>query len=548
MLRISGRGADGLAKAISTDNNGAIQVSGEKLSQIERSSKLTSGLINEFYYHGDEKTSISDSYKIGNGSIAKLENYIQLTLNANPTRYAEQGVRTTDQLEMDEYSSLYVEYEFTGSTQYDSRVSFSVGTNINGGYQNFVLEKQAVHKGTAGKVRNILKLNINKLKGKHYIKVHLVDAASTVSVPAELKVYAIWGERLQPKNLTSAEETLKVDSQIERAVKLSSGLLSEFYQRGVEVSKFSESYISGTGSLSKGLEYIYMNIASNPSNYAERGVITSEKIPLNEYAYLYMEYEFNGSTHYENEVYLSISNNASGGYQERTKYVRNIHKGIDGLAKGILKLSVADVLNAQYIRCHLVDTSSVVSVPAELKIHAVWGERIKPASLTSDGGMSTSIKGKDYHTGNPIEITAIQDDNNKGALYVVDASPYGYHPESESIRTSGSQLYKLDSLSKTEALIGEAKLDTDVIFVDNLRHLFILVDAQFDATPFEVSVNYYLSNKTTKIKTVVLEEVTSAMNLRGTSIKYSVECPFISITVKNKTTNPRTITLETYGG
>jgi len=61
---------------------------------------------------------------------------------------------------------------------------------------------------------------------------------------------------------------------------------------------------------------------------------------------------------------------------------------------------------------------------------------------TLDVTLSGSILAKDPATGNPVELTAVQDDNEDWVLRIVDAAPFAYDQTAESLKTiSGMELY-----------------------------------------------------------------------------------------------------------
>ena len=516
-------------------------------TQIERSSKLGSGLWEEFYYDGIEKVDLTQGYKLGSGLVSKEEDYVKLELLSNSTSVAEQSLTTTKPVDLTDFGNLYLEYEFEGKTSYNSDITFKVGSNPNTSYPTYTKRKEITHKGDVGIVRNVIKLNVADVKSYEYIFIHLTDRAQSVSVPSTLKIKAIWGERTNPIN-KEVRNLTNTSTQIERSSKLGSGLWEEFYYDGIEKVVLEQGYSLGSGLVSKEEDYVKLELLNNPTSVAEQSVTTTKPIDLTEFANLYLEYEFEGTPSYNSHITFKVGSTQNTSYPTYTKRKEITHQGNVGVVRNVIKLNVSDVKSYEYIFIHLSDRSQSISVPATLKIKAIWGERLKPKSLSVGGSVTSTIQGKDYETGEALEITAVKDNNGKGALYVVDAAPYGYSSETQSIRTSEMTLYKIPTLSKTQVIQGNTSLETDVLFVDNIRQLFINIHSGYASSPFGIEINYYLSNGTSKLESKLLKDVTADMNALGTSIKHEVESAFISLTIKNNSSNSRTFTLETFGG
>ena len=547
MMRIAGRGYDGTAKAITTDKDGILKVSDDGINEVERGSYLGSGLWEEFYCRGVENESFSQGYSLGSGAFLKNDSYMKLTLGDNPSARAERSINSEFMIDLTDFSSLFFEYEFEGTTSYNSRICFSVASTKNTSYPVYTKERVVIHNSTDGVVNNIEKINVSDINKQQFIKVHLLDSSQAVSVPASLKITRIWGERTKSKN-EEVSILANTSTQIERSSKLGSGLWEEFYYDGVEKVDLTQGYFTGSGLVSKEEDYVKLELLNNPTSVAEQSLTTTKPVDLTDFANLYLDYEFEGTPSYNSHITFKVGSTQNTSYPTYTKGKEITHQGNDGVVRNVIKLNVADVKNYEYIFIHLTDRSKSISVPATLKIKAIWGERLKPKSLSVGGSVTSTIQGKDYETGEALEITAVKGDNGKGAMYVVDAAPYGYSSETQSIRTSGASLYKIPTLSKTQLIQGNTSLETDVLFVDNIRQLFINIYNGYASSPFEIEINYYLSNGTTKVESKLLKDVTPDMNIAGTSIKHEVESAFISLTIKNKSSNSRTFTLETFGG
>lgn len=547
MMRIAGRGVDGTAKAITTDKDGILKVSDDGINEVERGSYLGSGLWEEFYCRGVENETFSEGYSLGSGAFLKNDSYMELTLSDNPSARAERSINSEFMIDLTDFSSLFFEYEFEGTTSYNSHIYFSVASTKNTSYPTYTKEIQISHKSTDGVVNNIEKLNVSDINKQQFIKIHLIDSSQSVSVPASLKITRIWGERTKPKN-EEVSNLIDTSTQIERSSKLGSGLWEEFYYGGIEKVDLTQGYFTGSGLVSKEEDCVKLELLNNPTSFAEQSLTTTKPVDLTEFANLYLDYEFEGTPSYNSHITFKVGSTQNTSYPTYTKRKEIIHKGDVGVVRNVIKLNVADMKSYEYIFIHLTDRSQSFSVPATLKIKAIWGERLKPKSLSVGGSVTSTIQGKDYETGEALEITAVKDDNGKGAMYVVDAAPYGYSSETQSIRTSGASLYEIPTLSKTQLIQGNTSLETDVLFVDNIRQLFINVHTGYTSHPFEIEINYYLSNGTSKLESKLLKGVTPDMSAVGTSIKHEVESAFISLTIKNKSSNSRTFTLETFGG
>ena len=547
MMRMAGRGVDGTAKAITTDKDGILKVSDDRINEVERGSYLGSGLWEEFYSRGVENEPFSGGYSLGSGSFLKNDGYMELVVGDNPSSRAERSINSEVVIDLTDFSNLYLEYEFEGTTSYNSFIHFSVASTKNTSYPTYTKEIQISHKSTDGVVNNIEKLNVSDINKQQFIKIHLVDTSQTVSVPASLKITRIWGERLKPKNKEISNLT-NTSTQIERSSKLGNGLWEEFYYDGIEKIVLEKGYSLGSGLVSKEEEYVKLELLNNPTSVAEQSLTTAKPVDLTDFGNLYLDYEFEGTASYNSHITFKVGSTQNTSYPTYTKRKEITHKGSDVVVRNVIKLNVSDVKSYEYIFIHLSDRSQSISVPATLKIKAIWGERLKPKSLSVGGSVTSTIQGKDYETGEALEITAVKDNNGKGALYVVDAAPYGYSSETQSIRTSEMTLYKIPTLSKTQVIQGNTSLETDVLFVDNIRQLFINIHSGYASSPFGIEINYYLSNGTSKLESKLLKDVTADMNALGTSIKHEVESAFISLTIKNNSSNSRTFTLETFGG
>lgn len=342
------------------------------------------------------------------------------------------------------------------------------------------------------------------------------------------------------------------DREAQRIQKKNANLLDEYYYKGVEVLPFSQGFKSGSGTIVESDEYVELTLSGNATQTAEITYESDTPIDVTDLDVFYAEIEAFPNVTYNatGRMTLGTARGISSDAGTTRRVIFDILKGTTS-SKMLLKMKVSDLTGNLYLRIHIRDGSLSADVAFKIRIFSIYGERINIPSRNqnTDDTVDSSLIAKDYNnSANDVPLTAVLDNENKAALRVIDAAPYGYDPESESIRMSAASLYQLSGLSKSQTLVANAELSTDVIFVSNLRHLFIGVDAGVVSSPLEIKVNYYLSDMLTKVKTIVLEDDSGSADRRGTSIKYDVESAFVSITIKNKSASSRTVKLETYGG
>lgn len=347
----------------------------------------------------------------------------------------------------------------------------------------------------------------------------------------------------------SDDKILEIETQVERALKLSSGIRQEYYYGGNEVAPIKTGYKSGTGSVSKSNDYFELSVHDNPSNVAETGVYVDEKIDVTKMSTLFFEYEYEGYTSNNTRIYFSVADNPNSTHDIGDNYYVT-HSGEEKI-RGIAKLKVSNLTGLKYIKIHLVDRSSQVNVPAKVRIYGIWSENLKPqmANFELPEATGSNLVVKDYHDNESVDLTAVKDNDGKAALRIIDAAPYGYDSESDSIRTVNSPMEVIAGLSKEQNLAQGASFETDIVSVVDYQDIFIMADAKSTNSPLDIQVNYYMSETSAnkiKVDEVVKEE--GSGSYRGAVGSIKPQSPFVSLSVINKSDGNRTINLQAHGG
>lgn len=213
---------------------------------------------------------------------------------------------------------------------------------------------------------------------------------------------------------------------IERAVLINSGLKTEYYNTGVEEKKIVEGYAWNNGTASKESDYLKLTVGGNPTDSAVRTFVFDESFDLTDVNWLELDYEMTGTAGYNSVAYFSVG--VSKLLSHSDSVVRKNILLINGvpIQRNTIRLNVSEISGKHFIRVHLVDTSTVVDVPAEMKIYGI------SASNKPTAGIGVLNK----NGSNPVKLTAELDDNGQAVLRIVDAAPAGYDPASDSIRVS----------------------------------------------------------------------------------------------------------------
>lgn len=207
MMRIAGRGNDGLAKALRIDDVGNVSVSD---SDMEKIAGINAGLRSELYYEGVEVVSWTSGYTSGSGSVTKEKDYISVKLIDNASNIAEITAVTDEGVDLTGVDFIIVDMSIERQSQYATNAYVVVGTSKkDSAVDNAAKSEYIKIEGSDTFPRQKVKLNVSTLTGIHFIRVHLMDVAPTVPIPAELKIYGVWTERSIPqvKNTLIAKDT-----------------------------------------------------------------------------------------------------------------------------------------------------------------------------------------------------------------------------------------------------------------------------------------------------------------------------------------------------
>lgn len=351
--------------------------------------------------------------------------------------------------------------------------------------------------------------------------------------------------------LKTDKELLHLQSQVDRTLKLMTGIKEEYYYEGKEIVNLAEGYKFGSGSITKRSNSIVLEVNGNPSDIAETSVAVGQ-VNLTGIDEIYVEYDIEGHSQYATKAWVTIGTNPGAIHSSPPLRKEIHHAGGTPREKKSISLDVSHLTGERYINIHLLDVSGSISINAKMNIYNIWGEKLKPNTLSFEAPDMPNAEGsltvKDYQTGEDIDLTAVRDNDGKSALRIVDAAPYGFDSENDSLRTVKPQVDEIKELSTTNTLTTNSVFETGVINVGNINELIVSVDGGQTSTPLELLANYYLSDRTTLVKSEILIVEEGSPNYHGTAINFKPNGAFFSLSIKNKASTNRTFKIETFGG
>lgn len=341
------------------------------------------------------------------------------------------------------------------------------------------------------------------------------------------------------------------DSEAQRIQKKYANLLDEYYYKGVKALPFSQGFKSGNGTIVESDEYVELTLSGNATNTAEITYESDGPIDVTDLDIFYAEIEAFPNATYNASARMTLGTargfSSDGGTTRRVIF--DILKGTTS-NKMLLKMNVSDLTGNLYLRIHIRDGSLSADIHFKIRIFSIYGERISIPSRNTDDTVDSSLMAKDYNnSANDVSLTAVLDNENKAALRVIDAAPWGYDADSDSLRSVRSPVEFISALSSSQSLAANATFETVVFDTSAFTDMYILLNTGAVNSPVEVTVNYFMSDAGgTKIKRVKVVEEVGSPEYSGASATFKPTTPFVSLTVTNKATDSRTVNLQVLGG
>lgn len=246
----------------------------------------------------------------------------------------------------------------------------------------------------------------------HYIAVNL--ATEFVDITDDLVI----------KKQYLAKEIEKFTRQAAIGLKNVSRI-HELFWGGFEHVSFIEGSSLGAGSVSKDGDVFTMEVSENDASKAHRTYVTDDLIDLSGVNAIGVDFELINKSQYLGRAYLVISQNKTGAPSTYEKRLGKIASYGDNVQRTTEYLNVSEYDGSYYIRLHVEDISGTDDVSCELIVYNIW-RAMQPGSLLA----------RDKDSGKFTEVSSIEDENGKHVLRVVDAAPFAYDPQTETISTN----------------------------------------------------------------------------------------------------------------
>lgn len=254
----------------------------------------------------------------------------------------------------------------------------------------------------------------------------------------------------------------------ERASLIGAHLKTEYYNNGVEEKAIVEGYTYNNGTVVKEAEYISLKVLGNPTTSAIKSIVTNESIDLTGINWIELDFEMTGTVGYNTSAYLAVSTSKLLSYTDyAARKTISITNGV-AINRSVVKLNVAALTGVHYIRLHVTDASTVVDIPAEIKVYAI--------SALNKTFISPGIQALNQ-SGSLVQLTAELDDNGKAVLRIIDAAPAGYDPARDSVRTSAMPIKRKKQMQVVLANMPIG--DTDILVYSALNTLAKVTSISF---------------------------------------------------------------------
>ncbi len=192
------------------------------------------------------------------------------------------------------------------------------------------------------------------------MKVKLVS--SEVALPVDIQFHNL-------------KEEMLMFSELERAIKLQTGMRTDFYYDGVEYSEWEFPAGVENGSATKEEEHLELIVENNPNKEAYYSFVTKSTIDLTDINFLYFDISSSSSdTQYNKRIVLGVADTKGQPYNVMPVKKEIIFRS-SKYERSIIRLNTRNVIGEKYIKMFALDTSVHVDTPQILKIFRVWGEK-----------------------------------------------------------------------------------------------------------------------------------------------------------------------------
>ena len=487
MMRISGRGDDGTAKAIKTTNEGHLDVrlggSGVEnpISLIKKAVEDSLTNIRDLYHFGTEHNSFSKSTQIGNSYFTKEKDHLSLNVRDNSSSRSEIELVSDEPILKagERYKKVIVEYEFIPFTPYNNPIDFHVrDTKLK---SEATVGRSSLPIGSKKHVgRRFAEIDISTLdnSNEYYLGVGLIDNSTEVSVDANLKIFSIY----VVKEKFEDQKTANYYSIIKKAFEDGLSNRRDLYHFGAEHNSFSQSIQMGNSYFTKEKDHLSLNVRDNPSGRGEIELASDKPIlEVGErYEKVVVEYEFIPYTPYNNPIDFHVRD---------TKLKSEATVGRSSLPIGSKKhvgrrfaeIDISTLNNSKkyYLGVGLIDNATAVSVDANLKIFSIY-------LITKTPQMLVSVD-KDEKT--PSILTSVKDDDGRDVLRTVDAAPFAYDELNDliNVKIASNKVKEIMVLNNYE-LRGSEYYQPPAVDVSNMGGKKMLAVRNSLDVPVEIKV------------------------------------------------------------